>query len=165
VGQDPSEIREEIEETRARMGDTVEAIGYKTDVKARAKESVQQKVSGVRERITGAKDSVADKTPSPGDVTEGARQAAGVAQQNPLGLGIAAVAGGFLIGMLIPSTRVEDEKFGQTATEVKDRVKDTAQEAMEHGKQVAQEVAQNAADTAKEQGQQHADELKSSIQS
>jgi gas vesicle protein len=165
VGQDPSEIREEIEETRARMGDTVEAIGYKTDVKARAKESVQQKVGGVRERITGAKDSVTDKTPSTGDVKQGARQAAGVAQQNPLGLGIAAIAGGFLAGMLIPSTRVEDEKFGQTATEVKDRVKDTAQEAMEHGKQVAQEVAQNAAETAKEQGQQHADELKSSVKS
>ena len=49
--------------------------------------------------------------------------------------------------MLIPSTRVEDEKFGETATEVKDRVKDTAQEAMEHGKQVAQEVAQNATET------------------
>jgi len=147
------------------MGDTVEAIGYKTDVKSRAKESVQQKVSGVRERITGAKDTVTDKTPSPGGVTQGAKQAAGVAQQNPLGLGIAAVAGGFLIGMLIPSTRVEDEKFGQTATEVKDRVKDTAQEAMEHGKEVAQEVAQNAAETAKEQGQQHADELKSSVQS
>jgi len=147
------------------MGDTVEAIGYKTDVKARAKESVQQKVGGVRERITGAKDSVTDKTPSTGDVKQGARQAAGVAQQNPLGLGIAAIAGGFLAGMLIPSTRVEDEKFGQTATEVKDRVKDTAQEAMEHGKQVAQEVAQNAAETAKEQGQQHADELKSSVKS
>jgi len=154
------------------MGDTVEAIGYKTDVKARAKESVQekkdsvqQKVSGVRERITGAKNTVSDKTPGTGDVKQGARQAAGVAQQNPLGLGIAAIAGGFLAGMLIPSTRVEDEKFGETATEVKDRVKDTAQEAMEHGKQVAQEVAQNATETAKEQGQQHADELKSSMQS
>jgi hypothetical protein len=32
MGQDPSEIREEIDETRARMGETVEALGYKTDV-------------------------------------------------------------------------------------------------------------------------------------
>jgi len=154
------------------MGDTVEAIGYKTDVKSRAKESVQgkvsgvqEKVSGVRERITGAKDSVTDKTPSTGDMKDGARQAAGVAQQNPLGLGIAAVAGGFLLGMLIPSTKVEDEKFGQTATDVKERVKETAQEAVEHGKQVAQEAASSAAETAKEQGQQHAEELKSSVQS
>ena len=29
MGQDPSAIREEIEQTRAEMGDTVEALGYK----------------------------------------------------------------------------------------------------------------------------------------
>ena len=40
MGEDPQAIREEIEATRDQMGDTIEAIGYKTDVKARAKESV-----------------------------------------------------------------------------------------------------------------------------
>src|SRR4051812_29470459 len=103
MGEDPSAIREEIEETRARMGDTVEAIGYKTDVKSRAKESVQEKIGGVRERITGAKDSVGDRAPSPGDVKEGTRRAVGLAQENPIGLGVGAFAGGFLIGLLIPS--------------------------------------------------------------
>ena len=32
MGKDSSEIRREIEETRARMGDTVEALSYKADV-------------------------------------------------------------------------------------------------------------------------------------
>jgi len=64
MGEDPSAIREEIEQTRARMGDTVEAIGYKTDVKSRAKESVQDKIGGVREKITGTKDTVGESTPS-----------------------------------------------------------------------------------------------------
>jgi Protein of unknown function (DUF3618) len=32
MGQDPDEIRQEIEQTRAEMGETVEAIGYKADV-------------------------------------------------------------------------------------------------------------------------------------
>ena len=32
MGQDPSEIRNDIEETRARMGDTAEALGHKADV-------------------------------------------------------------------------------------------------------------------------------------
>ena len=50
MGQDPSAIRQEIEQTRAQMGDTVEAIGYKTDVKSRAAD----KITGVRERISGA---------------------------------------------------------------------------------------------------------------
>jgi phage tail protein X len=164
MGEDPSAIREEIEETRARMGDTVDAIGYKTDVKARAKESVTGKVDGIRERISGAKDSVADSTPSTGDVKQGARRAAGVAQQNPIGLGVAALAGGFLLGMVIPSTRVEDEKIGDVATDVKERVKETAQEAVDRGKDVAQQAAQSAAETAKEQGQQQAQELKETAQ-
>jgi hypothetical protein len=158
MGQDPSAIREEIEETRARMGDTVEAIGYKTDVKSRAKESVQDKVGGVRERITGVKQSA----PSTGDMKEGAQKAVGVAESNPLGLGVAALAGGFLIGMLLPSTRVEDEKLGPVATQVKDQAKETASEAVDRGKHVAQEAASAAADTAKQEGQQQAQEMKPS---
>jgi hypothetical protein len=31
MGQDPSEIREEIEDTRARMGETADALGYKAE--------------------------------------------------------------------------------------------------------------------------------------
>ena len=38
MGQDPGAIRQDIEQTRERMGDTVEALGYKTDVTGRAKE-------------------------------------------------------------------------------------------------------------------------------
>ena len=154
MGQDPSAIREEIEETRAQMGDTVEAIGYKTDVKSRARD----KVTGVRERITGA-------TPSTGDVKDGAQKAVSVAESNPLGLGIAALAGGFLIGMLIPSTKVENEKLGPKADELKAQAKDAASEAVDRGKQVAQEAASAAADTAKEQGRQQAEAMKSSVQS
>ncbi|MEA2510467.1 MAG: hypothetical protein QOG21_2549, partial [Actinomycetota bacterium] len=40
MGKEPEDIRNEIEETRARMGDTVEALGYKTDVKSRTKDSI-----------------------------------------------------------------------------------------------------------------------------
>ena len=160
MGQDPSEIREEIEQTRVRMGDTVEAIGYKTDVKSRAKESVQNKIGGVRERFTG----VQDATPSTGDVKEGAQKAVSVAESNPLGLGVAAFAGGVLIGMLIPSTKVENDKLGPMSTQIKEQAKDTASEAVERGKQVAQEAASSAAETAREQGQQQAEELKSSVQ-
>lgn len=149
MGEDPSAIREEIEQTRARMGDTVEAIGYKTDVKSRAKESVQDKIGGVRDRISGVKDAA----PSTGDVKDGAHKAVGVAEANPLGLGVAALAGGFLIGMLLPSTKVENEKLGPMSTQLKEQAKETASEAVDHGKQIAQEVASSAADTAKEQSQ------------
>jgi hypothetical protein len=45
ASRDPERIREEIEATRRELGDTVEALVAKTDVKARAHE----KVASVRE--------------------------------------------------------------------------------------------------------------------
>jgi hypothetical protein len=147
MGQEPRQIREEIEETRIRMGDTVEALGYKADVPGR----VSDKVGSVRDRISGA-------SPDGDQMKRGAKQAVGVAQENPIGLAIGSVAVGFLAGMLVPSTRVEDEKLGPIADDVKERAKETGQEALERGKQ----VAQDAVDTAKESGQQHAEELRDS---
>jgi ElaB/YqjD/DUF883 family membrane-anchored ribosome-binding protein len=175
MGQEPDRIREEIEQTRAEMSETVDALGYKADVKSRAKENLQDKrdsakesILGVKDRIVGAGDSVtstvSDRTPDTEQVKYKARQAKSVAQENPLGLAIGSLAIGFLGGMLIPSTRIEDEKIGQIADDVKDKVKETGQEALQHGKQVAQEAAQSAQETVKESGQQHAQEVKESAQ-
>jgi ElaB/YqjD/DUF883 family membrane-anchored ribosome-binding protein len=162
MGQDPDAIRQEIEQTRSQMGETVEAIGYKTDVKARAKDSVTEKTDAVKDKVNSVMGRASDSTPSTGDVKQGAKQAVSTAQENPLGLAIGAVAVGFVAGMLIPSTTVEDEKIGPVADQLKDRVKETGHEALDHGKQVAQDVAQSAQETVKESGQQHAQELASS---
>ena len=152
MGQDPEAIRRDIEQTRAEMGETVEAIGYKTDVRSRAKESIQDKTGRVREKISGA-------TPDAGDVKGGARQAVGVAQENPIGLALGAMAVGFVAGMLVPSTKVEDEKLGPMADQVKQQAAEAGQEALERGKQVAQDAAQSAVETAKESGREHGEEL------
>src|SRR3712207_254778 len=121
MGQDTGQIRQDIEHTRGRMGDTVEALGAKTDVTGRAKSSISDKVDGVRSKISGS-------TPDGGEVKDGARQAVGIAQENPLGLAVGAAAVGFVAGLVIPSTRVEDERIGPVADQVKDRVKETGQE-------------------------------------
>jgi hypothetical protein len=131
MGEDPNAIRADIERTRAEMGDTVDALGYKADVKSRAKE----------------------KLPDGRQI----KRAANTAQENPLGLAIGGIAVGFLVGLAVPSTRVEDEKIGPVADQVKDQIKETGQEAVERGK----DVAQQAAETAKEAGQQHAHEMRS----
>jgi hypothetical protein len=164
MGEDPSIIRAEIEETRERMGDTVDALAYKADVKSRAKESVSDKVDSLKSKVTGAKDSVAGATPGAGDVKQGARRTVGVAQENPLGLAVGAAALGFVAGMLIPSTRVEDARIGPVADQVKERAAETGQQALERGKQVAQDVAQQAADTAKESGREQARQAASDVQ-
>jgi gas vesicle protein len=155
MGKEPSEIRTEIEHTRTEMGDTVEALGYKADVKTRAKDNIADKRDRLKERITGT-------TPDPDDVKQGAKRAVGVAQENPIGLAIGSLAAGFVAGMLIPSTRVEDEKIGPMADQVKETAKETGQEALERGKEVAQEAAESAKETVQEQAPEHADQLKES---
>jgi ElaB/YqjD/DUF883 family membrane-anchored ribosome-binding protein len=161
MGEDPQAIRDEIEATREQMGDTIEAIGYRTDVKARAKESVSEKTGAIKDKVSGVVGKASDRAPGTDDVKDGAKQAVGVAQENPLGLAIGAVAVGFVAGMLIPSTSVEDEKIGPMADQLKDRARETGQQAVEHGKQVAQDVAQSAQETVRESGQEHAQELAS----
>ena len=155
MGQDPSQIRNDIDETRARLGDTAEALGHKADVPGRTREAISDRVESVKSTFSGAKDSVSESTPSGGDVKQGARQAVGVAKENPLGLAIGATAVGFVAGLLIPSTRVEDEKIGPMADQLKEQAKETGQEAMERGKHVAQQ----AAETVKDEGQKQAQEM------
>jgi Protein of unknown function (DUF3618) len=181
MGQDPDQIRQEIEDTRAEMSETVEAVGYKADVPSRAKDAVSDKVENMKSKVSdtatrakeavvgtaskagdsvsGAASRVGDATPSGGEVKQKTRQVAGLARENPLGLAIGAVAVGLLAGLAVPSTRVEDERLGPVADQVKDRVKETGQEALDRGRQVAQEVASSAADTAKEQAQEHGQDL------
>jgi hypothetical protein len=162
MGQDPSTIRREIEQTRDEMGDTIDALGYKADVKTRAKENVQGKVDTVKEKITGVGESISGATPDTDQMKGQARKAAGIAQENPLGLAIGSVAMGFLAGMLIPESRIEHEKLGPMADEVKQQVRETGQEALEHGKQVAQDAVQSARETAQQSAGEHAEELKDS---
>lgn len=151
MGQDPGQIRDDIEDTRARMGETAEALGHKADVPGRAREAVSDKVETVKSKFSGATDSA----PSGADVKQGAQQAVGIAKENPLGLAVGGLAVGFVAGLLIPSTRVEDERIGPMADQVKEQAKEAGQEAMERGKQVAEQAAQ----TAKDEGQKHAQEM------
>ncbi|HEV2776928.1 MAG TPA: DUF3618 domain-containing protein [Solirubrobacteraceae bacterium] len=185
MGQEPDAIRREIEQTRERMG-AVEAIGYKADVPARTKERVSDTFSEVKERIGGTATGVVDRiggtatavnesTPSGADVKRTARRGASITQENPIGLAIGSIAVGFLAGMLIPNTRVEQEKIGPMAIEVREQAMQTGQEALEHGKQVAQEVASTVQDhakqakdevtqTAQQAAQEHGEQLKQTAQ-
>lgn len=154
MGQDPDAIRREVAQTRERMGETIDALGSKADVKTRTKENISGKVDTVKERLGVATDKVSDATPDGQQVKQQARRAVGVAQENPLGLVVGAAAVGFLAGMLIPSSRVEDEKLGPMADQVKEQVKQTGQEALEHGKQVAQSTAETVVDKAQDHGRE-----------
>ncbi len=93
---DPEEIQREIEQTREQLGDTVEALAQKADVKAQAKqklEDTKETVSQKREQLLGkARES------TPDSATSAAAQASQKAQENPVPL---AALGGLAIGFLI----------------------------------------------------------------
>ena len=168
-----AEAREDIEQTRAQMSDTMGALGHKADVKSRVKESVAEKKDSLVGRVSSGKDAVVGKAdslvssvtgvvPDKQQVAEGASKV-GISKENPLGLAIGGAAAGFVLGLLIPSTRVEDEKIGDVADQVKETVKESGQEALDRGKQVAHEAVDAATGTAKDSAQQQGDEMAESL--
>jgi ElaB/YqjD/DUF883 family membrane-anchored ribosome-binding protein len=74
---DPAEIREEIEDTREELGETVAAVAERTDVKKQA----QAKKDEVKERAA-----------------EKAGEAKAKAQENPVPM---AIAGAFVAGLML----------------------------------------------------------------
>jgi ElaB/YqjD/DUF883 family membrane-anchored ribosome-binding protein len=171
MGEESSRIREEIEETRDRMSGTVDALSDKADVGKRVKENVADKRDRLMSQMQGTASRVSDATPDAEDVREGARQAVGVAQENPIGLAIGGAAAGFLAGMVLSSTRIENERLGPVSDQLKDRARSTGEEVVERGRQVAQdtvdavkdsanEAAENVTGAVKESGQQQTEELR-----
>ena len=61
-------LRAEIERTRAELGDTVQALAAKADVKARAKEQVEQTKAALSMRVQDAKDTVTHRAHEAADI-------------------------------------------------------------------------------------------------
>jgi len=92
----PQEIERDIHATRREMGDTVEALAEKTDVKAQT----QRKIAEVKQTIEAKRSEVMGKTRSA--TPDGASSAAGSLQQkareNPIPV---AIAGAFAAGLIV----------------------------------------------------------------
>ena len=109
--QSPEQIRAEIERTQEELGDTIEALAQKTDVKAQAsarigaaRESIQETVHGARESISGSRDEFVSKVKqaTPESAGAGAHQVSATVQEKPLPFAAAgAFAAGVLLGWLI----------------------------------------------------------------
>ncbi len=96
---DPDQIREEIEATREALGDTVEALAAKADVKAQAK----QKIDETRESVAQRTDEILGRAKeiSPDTALNAASGATQKAKENPVPVAaIVAFGGGFLLGRL-----------------------------------------------------------------
>lgn len=180
MGKDPDQIRREIEDTRDRMGDTVDALAYKADVPNRVKDNLADRVDGVKSALAGAAakvgatvtgtagtvgDAVTDRLPDAHDVRAGAGAAVGMIKENPLGVLLGGVAVGFLLGSLLPATALENERIGEFSDNLKSQVQDAGSQALEHGKAVLRETAQAAQQSAQEHGRQLADQTRETLSS
>ena len=159
MGQGTGEIRQDIEQTRARVGDEVEALSYKTDVGARLDDYVDEKKEAVTSKVRGATEAVASAASAVVPSKQRLRSMQKTAERNPLGLAVGGAAVGFLAGLLLPSTRIEDEHMGEMAGQIKDTAREAGHDALDRGK----EVAQSAIETVKEEGAQKTRELASDL--
>jgi hypothetical protein len=96
AAREPHEIREDIESTRREMGDTVEALAKKADVKAQT----QRKVAEVKQSVDAKRQEVLGKahSASPDSAGSAASVVAQKARENPVPLGI---AGAFFAGLIV----------------------------------------------------------------
>lgn len=172
-----------------------------TGAASTAKDAVVGAASTAKDAVVGAKDRVVDAAETAREraaelswqARERARYQARQArvgfwetmEERPMALGAAALALGVVAGLMIPSTRKEDELMGETRDRLMERAKEVGGEALEKGKQVAtvavdtlkeeaerqdltpeklaekvRTVAKEATNTVKEEGKRQASDLK-----
>ncbi len=175
-----------------------------TGAASTAKDAVADAASTAKDAVIGAKDRVAEAA---GTAREKASELSWQAreqaryrtrqarvgfwetmEERPLALGAAAIALGVVAGLMIPSTRKEDELMGETRDRLMERAKEVGGEALEKGKQVAhvavdtlkeeverqeltpeklaekvRTVAKEATNTVKEEGKRQASDLKETV--
>jgi gas vesicle protein len=154
---DPAVIRAQIDATRARMSEDVNAL---TDYAApsnvahrqadKVKGAVSSAVGGVKDRVMGSAHhtggAASSAASSVGDAVQGAPAAVQQKTQgNPLAAGLIALGAGWLIGSLLPAS----SKEAQAAAAVKERAS-TVTEPLAHA---AQEVAGNLKEPAAQAAQ------------
>lgn len=148
MGKDTSDIRAEIAEARADLGDTVDALAYKSDVKARVSDAVDERVGAVKQRVADTIETV--KGNISGAVSSGSERAGALQDQaattfgNPLGLVGGAFALAFLAGLFVPVTDIERRRVGPLRDAMMDKAQDAAHDAIEQGKQMVSEAAASA---------------------
>ena len=145
MNQDPEVIRQNIAETQTQIGETAEALAYKTDLPSRARDEVSQRVDAIRVQVSdavasvtgvasNAKDSVGNAVAAMRSPGESLQKFGSAAAQNLLGLVIGSIAVGFLIGLSLPVSTLERERVGRLGERMTEQAKSAASDAIEQGK-------------------------------
>lgn len=175
MGESTTQVRQDIERTRAEMSGTIDAIADRTSpsrIVGRQRQRVSDRVRSVRETVMGtAEGATSSLQQSAGSATDTAREmpekVRSQAQGNPLAAGIIAFGGGLLAASILSSSRPERQaasKLREEAQPALEQVKQSGQQVAEELKSTAQEAATQVKDTASQSAQHVAEEAKGSAQ-
>jgi hypothetical protein len=164
MGQRTEELSQDIERTRHRLRDDLEALDEKvrpSRVVARRTSKMKAGVSRAKERVMGT---AGDAAGAAGNVPETAiRRTEG----NPLAAGAIAFAAGWLVSSLVPASDTEErvarevgdramagaepvkEEVARAASELKDDLEQPARDAAQHLRESTGEAAATVADSGK----------------
>lgn len=142
MDQERNQVRE-VDDARRRVAEDVRSVAENANVVERAKETAQNKMDDVkssmgervrqaREKLEDARDQMSNMTPT----------------ENPIGMLIAGVAVGFLIGLALPVTRFESERIGPIAQDMKEKARQKGSEVVRRGGEVIKETIEASRDAA-----------------
>lgn len=96
----PEQLREEIDQTREELGDTVEALAAKTDLKSQTKDRISALTDAAQQRRDEFVSKAKEATPDSAGV--GAQQLAATVQRKPVPFAaVGAFAAGLLVGLAL----------------------------------------------------------------
>jgi ElaB/YqjD/DUF883 family membrane-anchored ribosome-binding protein len=159
ISQEPGVV-DRVKDRVTGIGETVrDTTGDIAHVAAERASGVREKVTEVAgdvgERVTGVADraryfahNVSDSTRN--RVSDIADRLDPVQAENPLAIGVVAMAVGLAAGLAIPETRRERQLMGPYRDQLVDRVKDTVDDTREKVQHVAERVVDEAKDVARE---------------
>lgn len=184
MGQEPAQLRADIERRREDLGDTIDAIGDRVSpgrILERRRNRMFEGVRSLRDRVMGT---VGSGTQSVGDAAGSVREhlsadaVKGQAAGSPLGAGLVAAGIGFLVAVAIPPSEPEvdaaqraqqhlepaKDALMEAGRSVADDLKEGATEAAQQVKEHATEAATTVGDSAKQQAAEAKDQAGSTSQ-
>lgn len=143
-----------VEQARERVAQDVRSIAEGASVSNRidaAKETVSSRVGAAREKLSQAQEALSHSVP------ENVRSLK--PGENPIGMLLAGLALGFLIGLVLPVTQFERERLRPLTDDAKDRLRETGGDLVRRGTDVIKETIEAGRDAATEKIKEQARDL------
>ncbi len=178
--------REKLESTKESISQKADAVRQKASwmgdisqkITGASRTETGSKLSGVRDRISRRVSKVGERVSRLGEKVKTRRQTAGSISERiksstmagkrnlkdsfsgaPFAFGIGLLAGGFLLGLLIPATRKEKNLMGESSHRFESNIKGAGQQLFEKGKAAAGAAAGALKEELRRTGHELKDEL------